>query len=134
MQCVHANVTMPLLLAICLSGCPHLFDLVNINSISVCISIYDGVTCVAAQLEADLAAALKRIAELEAEVAGLQAQVQNLEQALATASIQLASLQASADSQYSCARQRLLTQSSMLAQACAAIAQPYCDALPIMWK
>ena len=99
-----------------------MFDLVNINSIPVCISIYDGATCVAAQLEADLAAALKRIAELEAEVAALQAQVKTLEQALATASIQVASLQASADPQYSCARQRLLPQSSMLAQACATIA------------
>ena len=79
-----------------------MFDLVNINSIPVCISIYDGATCVAAQLEADLAAALKRIAELEAEVAALQAQVQTLEQALAAASVQVASLQASADLQFLC--------------------------------
>lgn len=50
---------------------------------------------VAAQLEADLAAALQRIDELETQVAMLTAEVQTLKQALAAARLLISSLQAS---------------------------------------
>ena len=49
----------------------------------------------AAQLEADLAAALQRINELETQVAMLTAEVQTLKQALAAARLLISSLQAS---------------------------------------
>ena len=92
---MHANITLPLLIAVSCIVANICWTWSTLTYILFSSITYDGAECGAAQLEADLAAALKRIAELEKEVAALQAQVQTLEQALTAANVQVASLQAS---------------------------------------